>query len=144
FPKKENYLVGQLDLWIFSSFLLILISSLFVHFIARLKSTGNSLNSHQIKLGNSRLDFHNQYLVVNGLTYRLTYKEGKILKLFFDHPNEVIEREVFLKEVWEKDGFFVERSMDVFISKLRKYLHSDKALRIENLRSIGYRLLITK
>lgn len=81
--------------------------------------------------------------MVNNLSYRLTYKENKILKLFFENPNQVIEREVFLKRVWEKDGFFVARSMDVFISKVRKYLSMDRTIKIENLRSIGYRLLVS-
>jgi DNA-binding response OmpR family regulator len=60
------------------------------------------------------------------------------LQIFFRHGGKVIERDVFLKTVWEDDGFFVARSMDVFVSKLRKYLRSDDTLRIENVRGIGY------
>jgi len=91
-----------------------------------------------LKAGNSTLDIHNLLLDANGTTNRLTYKECKILEIFFRHTGKVIERDVFLKTIWEEDGFFVARSMDVFVSKLRKYLRADAGLRIENVRSIGY------
>ncbi len=91
-----------------------------------------------LKAGNSTLDIHNLLLNTNGTTNRLTYKECKILEIFFRHTGKVIERDVFLKTIWEEDGFFVARSMDVFVSKLRKYLRADAGLRIENVRGIGY------
>jgi DNA-binding response OmpR family regulator len=49
-----------------------------------------------------------------------------------------MERNVFLKTIWEDDGFFVARSMDVFVSRLRKYLKNDSTLKIENIRGVGY------
>ena len=91
-----------------------------------------------LKAGNTTLDIHNLLLEANGITNRLTYKECKILEIFFRHAGKVIERDVFLKTIWEEDGFFVARSMDVFVSKLRKYLRPDINLRIENVRGIGY------
>jgi two-component system OmpR family response regulator len=95
-------------------------------------------NSASLTVANSTLDVHNLLVNSNGITTRLTYKECKLLQMFFRHPGKLIEREVFLKTIWEDDGFFVARSMDVFISKLRKYLVHDPALKIENIRSIGY------
>ncbi|HEY9007681.1 MAG TPA: response regulator transcription factor [Ohtaekwangia sp.] len=91
-----------------------------------------------LKAGNSTLDVHNLLLHANGETTRLTYKECKLLLLFFRHCGKLIERDVFLKAIWEDDGFFVARSMDVFVSRLRKYLRSDGSLKIENIRGIGY------
>ena len=91
-----------------------------------------------LKVSNTTLDVHNLLLNSNGAITRLTYKECKLLQLFFRHFEKVIEREVFLKTVWEEDGFFVARSMDVFVSRLRKYLTSDHQLKIENIRGIGY------
>ena len=55
---------------------------------------------------------------------------------------KLIEREVFLKAIWEDNGFFVARSMDVFVSKLRKYIRHDRQLRIENIRGVGYVLKV--
>lgn len=95
-----------------------------------------------LAVASSTLDINNLTIDANGEVKRLTYKECKLLQLFFRHPGKVIEREVFLKSVWEDDGFFVARSMDVFVSKLRKYLRNDRALRIENIRSVGYVLRV--
>ena len=91
-----------------------------------------------LKAGLSTLDIRNLVLNSCGMITQLTYKEGKLLEIFFRHSDELIERDVFLKTVWEDDGFFVARSMDVFISRLRKYLKLDTSLKIENVRGIGY------
>lgn len=91
-----------------------------------------------LKAGNSTLDIYNLSLDSNGVITRLTYKECKLLQMFFRHAGKVIERDVFLKAIWEDNGFFVARSMDVFVSKLRKYLTNDPAIRIENIRGVGY------
>jgi DNA-binding response OmpR family regulator len=108
--------------------------------IAKRSLATASVHQHHAALtvANSTLDFHNLLVNSNGVTTRLTYKECKLLQMFFRHPGKLIEREVFLKTIWEDDGFFVARSMDVFVSKLRKYLVHDPALKIENIRSIGY------
>ena len=91
-----------------------------------------------LKARRSTLDLRNLLLNANGMVTQLTYKEAKLLEMFFRHRDTLIERELFLKTVWEEDGFFVARSMDVFISRLRKYLHQDPDLKIENIRGIGY------
>jgi two-component system, OmpR family, response regulator len=103
-----------------------------------------SLGTTALKVGNSTLDANNLVLESNGEVIRLTHKECKVLQLFFRHPGKVIEREIFLKSIWEDDGFFVARSMDVFVSKVRKYLKADARLRIDNIRSVGYILKETR
>ena len=95
-------------------------------------------NYQQLSVGKSILDTKNLRLISNGTQTQLTHKEMKVLQLFFRHPNQLIERTVFLHSVWESDGFFVARSMDVFISRLRKYLLHDEQLKIENVRGVGY------
>lgn len=94
--------------------------------------------SSVLRISNSTLDVHNLLLDANGTVTRLTHKECKLLQMFFRHTGKLIERDVFLKSIWEDDGFFVARSMDVFVSKLRKYLKADAQLRIENIRGVGY------
>jgi two-component system OmpR family response regulator len=109
------------------------------------RSSGQTLSDKNLSLltvSKSTLDVHNLTLISNGIVTRLTYKESKLLQMFFRHCDKLIERDVFLKAIWEEDGFFVARSMDVFISKLRKYLSPDTAIRIENIRGIGYILKI--
>ncbi len=144
FPSRKSYLMSQIDFWVFIPIVLIIVSWSYFHLILRGSSPLSLRNRNLIRLGNSSLDYHNRSLVVNRHSYQLTYKESKILKLFFENPNQVIDREVFLKTVWEQEGFFVARSMDVFISKIRKYLSMDNTVRIENLRSIGYRLHVSR
>lgn len=142
FPGKQSHIAAELDIWIFSSFVLLIMSGYFYYAFRLFKSSNlfSAKDLKKISIGHSILDFHNQFLEVNDTTIRLTYKENMILKLLFENPNQVIEREVFLRTIWENEGFFVARSMDVFISKLRKYLSDDQSISIENLRSIGYRL----
>jgi two-component system, OmpR family, response regulator len=107
---------------------------------AILKRTGFSSGKNMALLhaGHSKLDVHNLVLDAAGEITRLTHKEARLLALFFKHSNKLVAREVFLKSVWEDDGFFVARSMDVFVSRLRKYLRKDAALSIENIRGVGY------
>lgn len=145
FPTKKSFLLGKLDLWLFVVLILILISSYYLHpyFHSSSREIQLQATASQINLGKTSLDYHNQNLVVDGNIQPLTYKENKILKLFFENPNQVIEREVFLEEVWQRDGFFTARSMDVFISKIRKYINPDQSIKIVNLRSIGYRLHVS-
>lgn len=91
-----------------------------------------------LHVGNTILDVNNHLLKFDDQTIKLTHKEAKIIRLFFSYPDKVIERETFLKTVWQNDGFFVARSMDVFISKIRKYIKPDVSLTIENVHGIGY------
>ena len=95
-------------------------------------------DTRQLKAGTSILDINNLTLNSAGDVTQLTYKEARLLELFFRHPNTLIEREIFLKTIWEEDGFFVARSMDVFVSRVRKYLRNDKSLKIDNVRAVGY------
>jgi len=92
----------------------------------------------QLRAGRSVLDIGNLRLESSGTVTQLTYKEAKLLELFFRHTNKLIERDIFLKTIWEEDGFFVARSMDVFVSRVRKYLKDDPTLKIENVRGVGY------
>lgn len=95
-----------------------------------------------LRAGNTTLDIYNLMLDADGVVTQLTYKECKLLQMFFRHAGKLIERDVFLKAVWEDNGFFVARSMDVFVSKLRRYLRNDVQLRIENVRAVGYVLKV--
>lgn len=71
---------------------------------------------------------------------KLSPKEGALLSLLCAYFNDVMPREKALKEIWDEDNYFTTRSMDVYITKLRKYLQSDGNLQIENVHSSGYRL----
>lgn len=70
----------------------------------------------------------------------LTQKEAEVLQLLYYNRHRVLKREEILKEVWGDDDYFMGRSMDVFISKLRKYLKEDPAVQIVNYHGVGFRL----
>lgn len=70
----------------------------------------------------------------------LTHKEAEVLKLLCENKNRVLKREEILKAVWGDDDYFLGRSMDVFISKLRKYLKEDPSVQIVNYHGVGFRL----
>lgn len=73
-------------------------------------------------------------------TQKLSPKENQLLKLLCIHKNDVLPREIALKEIWGEDSYFTTRSMDVYITKLRKYLQNDKSLEIVNIHGNGYTL----
>lgn len=93
--------------------------------------------------GRSALDFDNLVLWVGGQPQRLTYREAKLLRFFAERPNRLLEREFILQAVWEDEGVVVGRSLDVFVSRLRKLLKPDTSLSIIAVHGIGYRLDIT-
>jgi DNA-binding response OmpR family regulator len=71
---------------------------------------------------------------------KLSPKEGALMQLLCEHFNEVLPRDKALKKIWGEDSYFTTRSMDVYITKLRKYLQHDKRLSIQNVHSSGYML----
>jgi len=94
----------------------------------------------QYTLGMWTCDFTNQQLRSAVKTVELTHKEAMLLRLFCRHMNNVIPRDVIQKAIWEDEGFFVGRSMDVFISRLRKLLKDDPTVQIVNIHNVGYKL----
>ncbi|HQU58148.1 MAG: response regulator transcription factor [Phaeodactylibacter sp.] len=92
------------------------------------------------KLGNFEFDYENLALFNEDNTFQLTQKEADLLKLFADNRNQVLKRSDILEKLWGEDDYFLGRSLDVFISRLRKYLRSDENLKIETLHGVGFRL----
>jgi len=71
---------------------------------------------------------------------RLTQREADVLRILAIHANEIVKREIILKEIWGEDDYFHGRSLDVFISRLRKFLVDDDSVAIENIHSVGFKL----
>ena len=96
-----------------------------------------------IRLGNTIFNPEGQYLLVADVRTELTPKETSILLIFAKNTNEVIDRSRLQKEIWEDEGVIVGRSLDMFISKLRKKLANDPSLQIVNIHGKGYKLNLT-
>lgn len=94
-------------------------------------------------LGSMLFDADGRKLIINGKTIDLTKTESRVLRIFALSPNEAIERSRLQKEIWEDEGVIVGRSLDMFISKLRKKLEIDPNIRIVVIRGKGYKLEIS-
>jgi DNA-binding response OmpR family regulator len=95
---------------------------------------------HDIQLG--KLTFvYNELKLYDGETViSLTQKEADLLKFLAIHRNKILKREEVLRHVWGKDDYFLGRSMDVFITKLRKHFRADPSINIETIHGVGFRL----
>jgi hypothetical protein len=94
-------------------------------------------------LGSMSFDAETRKLMINEKTIELTKTETRVLRIFALSPNEAIERSRLQKEIWEDEGVIVGRSLDMFISKLRKKLEPDPTIKIAVIRGKGYKLEIT-
>ena len=97
---------------------------------------------HIIPIGAYKFDQRNMHLTFKGETVELTSKEADLLFLLHSSKNETVERDTILRIVWGDEGDYVGRTLDVFISKLRKKLSDDPAIKIANIRGVGYRLVV--
>jgi len=95
-----------------------------------------------IKLGRYTFDIANQQLAEGNKNHRLTHRESELLGFLEENINRIVKREDILMKVWGNDHYFASRSLDVFISRLRKILRTDPRIRIENIHNIGYRLRV--
>jgi len=93
-------------------------------------------------IGKFLFDSTNLVLTLDEDEKRLTRKEASLLKLLCENKNELLAREVALETVWGENDYFIGRSMDVFIAKLRKYLKADPNVKITNVHGIGFKLEI--
>lgn len=94
----------------------------------------------RIVFGNSWLDTANQSLFNSQTSRTLTFREAKLLALFARNTNQVLERDTILKSVWEDEGVTVGRSVDVFVSRLRKMLAADPHVKITAIHGVGYKM----
>lgn len=95
-----------------------------------------------ISLGEYHFDKRNTELLIEQQRIELTSKEADLLLLLYNAANTTVERDVILNMVWGDEGDYVGRTLDVFISKLRKKLEFDSKVKIVNIRGVGYKLVM--
>ena len=111
---------------------------------AVMRRAGNiSTEKIVFSIGDYSFDSNKQLLIFQGIDNKLTTKESELLKMLCEHKNSVLERNFALKEIWKDDNYFNARSMDVYITKLRKHLKEDSRIQIINVHGKGYKLIIT-
>ena len=104
----------------------------------------NSISGHEVSIfpiGKILFDYNNLTLKSDVLKFNLTQKEADILKIFCQNPNILIKRDTLLNKVWGDNDYFMGRSLDVFIVKLRKYLITEPSVEIQNVHGVGFKLL---
>lgn len=134
----RGYLIGGLSIFAFMG---ILIGSTFKIRKKRKIDIPDPVNN-QIQLGNTFFDVEKRQITHAGICTDLTPKENQILQILAHTPNAIIERNRLQKEIWEDEGVIVGRSLDVFISKLRKKLERDESIQLVNVHGKGYRLKV--
>jgi len=93
-------------------------------------------------IGKYRFDSHKHILILGDQEQKLTTKESELLKLLCNNANQVLERNFALKTIWIDDNYFNARSMDVYITRLRKYFKDDPSVEIMNIHGTGYKLIM--
>jgi hypothetical protein len=133
---KNGYLLGGLSF-------LALVGFVFLRSGKPRKTLPDSQPTGIFTLGAMSFDAETRKLMINGNTIDLTRTETRVLRIFALSPNEAIERSRLQKEIWEDEGVIVGRSLDMFISKLRKKLEFDPNIKIVVIRGKGYKLEIS-
>jgi two-component system, OmpR family, response regulator len=90
------------------------------------------------EIGSFQFDHNLRQIIGNNTVQNLSPKEADLLKLLLEHKNELLPREIALKKIWGDDSYFTARSMDVFITKLRKYFAADPNIEIKNIHGSGF------
>lgn len=132
---KNGYILGSLSILAFVGFI-------FLRLDKPRKALPASEQTNMFTLGSVLFDAKNRKLTMDGKTIDLTGTENRVLFIFASSPNETIERSRIQKEIWEDEGVIVGRSLDMFISKLRKKLELDPNVKIVVIRGKGYKLEI--
>ncbi|MDA3954586.1 MAG: response regulator transcription factor [Bacteroidales bacterium] len=101
-------------------------------------------DSHNFSIGKYRFNSELRTLRIKDNSVKLSPKESELLQMLCLHENKILDRDKALNKIWGEDGYFTARSMDVYITKLRKYLKNDPSIEIENIHGSGFILKITK
>src|SRR6185295_13885484 len=96
----------------------------------------------EFDIGAYHFNYDHRVVIKNGKEQRLSPKEADLLKLLCLYRNELLPRQKALKDIWGDDNYFTARSMDVFVTKLRKYLKDDPKINIMNIHGKGFRMII--
>ncbi len=110
--------------------------------LRRTQGIGQQNKQTEFEIGQFHFDANKQLLTLDNKSVKLTTKESELLKLLCNNANNVLERNFALKSIWIDDNYFNARSMDVYITKLRKYLKEDPAVEILNIHGKGYKLIM--
>jgi hypothetical protein len=127
-----------------SSFVVAAISLVLMGFVGRAftQKKSKTPDAPAVRIGQYEFYEATRVLKLGKITTDLSDKESQLLKLFTQHMNQPVAREVLMKEVWHDNGALISRSLDVFVSRLRKKLKADPAIQLLNVHGVGYKLVV--
>lgn len=108
----------------------------------RLLERPKPVAAHIFEIGQYSFDSRKFELTLGGNVRKLTVRESDLLKLFCENREETLTKQHLLLKVWQDDSFINSRSLDVFVSRLRKYMKQDAMVSIINIRGVGYKLMV--
>ncbi len=111
--------------------------------LKRSKNTDNTTGKSIFNFGKYTFEYNRQILLIDNKEQKLTSKEAELLKLLCENINKVLDRTVALNKIWFDDSYFNARSMDVYITKLRKYLKGDPNVELINVHGVGFKLVVS-
>ncbi|MFK5856871.1 MAG: response regulator transcription factor [Bacteroidota bacterium] len=112
--------------------------------IMRRSTTTTNENTKAIfNFGRFTFDYNRQLLLIDKNEQKLTSKEAELLKLLCENVNNVLDRTIALNKIWFDDSYFNARSMDVYVTKLRKYLKEDSNVELINVHGVGFKLVVS-
>lgn len=109
-------------------------------FLKRNKVSDQEVGQNEFEIGEFIFRYNELQLQLDEELQKLTHREAEVLKFLCDRMNSVVKREDILTEIWGRDDYFLGRSLDVFITRLRKMLTPDDSVKIENVHGVGFRL----
>ena len=109
--------------------------------LKRSASINDFVKTMNYMIGKYTFDYQKKELKLKRSIQTLTYKEAELLKLLCENKNNILRRDLALTKIWNEETYFTARSMDVYITKLRNYLKSDRSIQIENVHGVGFKLI---
>ena len=109
--------------------------------LKRSASINDFVKTKNYMIGKYAFDYQKKELKLKRSIQTLTYKEAELLKLLCENKNNILRRDLALTKIWTEETYFTARSMDVYITKLRNYLKSDRSIQIENVHGVGFKLI---
>ncbi len=113
-----------------------------INIFLRRRNITEKQSTNNFRLGAFEFDYPNLALTHAEKSKTLTQREADLLKFLIENKNQVLKRSDILERIWGEDDYFLGRSLDVFISRLRKYLKLDEAIKIENIHGVGFRFKV--
>ena len=110
-------------------------------FLKRNSVSDYQISSDHYKCGAYDFSYKQLTLTFDDQVQKLTHREAEVLKFFLERKNQVVKREDILIAIWGRDDYFLGRSLDVFLTRIRKMLSKDPNIKIENIHGVGFRLL---